>query len=234
MAFIRHLLDWLFPYNCIGCGRDDQLLCNDCFKEVGIPEKEVCPGCGCLCLLGMACGNCRSSLRLSGLMVGYAYEKGGVLAKILHLFKYEGCRDYGPVLVKLMDRQVSARFQDFLEKKIDLITWVPLSKRKFKSRGFNQSQVLAESLPAVAPRLALLEKTRETKAQMQLDRAGRLVNLKGAFRVSPAHDASLSGQRILVVDDIATTLATLSEVARVLLEAGAAEVYGLVLARQQE
>ncbi len=228
LKFFKKILDWLFPITCAGCGQDDLLLCEACRQQIVAPEKQLCPRCRRDSEWGLVCPFCWESA-LRGVAVAFNYSKDGMLAKMLHLYKYGGMTDYGAELAKLLNCRVQSDFKTFMEDHFDLITWTPLSRKKLRLRGFNQTERLAKGLDVNLPRQEMLIKVRESRPQMELDRRQRLENLKGAFAVSAA---PLAGKRILVVDDVATTLATLEEIAETLRQAGAAVVYGLVLARQ--
>jgi ComF family protein len=116
----------------------------------------------------------------------------------------------------------------------DLVVALPLAPARLRERGYNQALLLARALaPArVEPRLLL--RVRHTRPQSQLDRAGRLRNLQGAFAIEPARAHELVGRRVLLIDDVMTSGASLQEAARVLRLAGARGVDALVLARTDE
>jgi len=114
---------------------------------------------------------------------------------------------------------------------VDLITAVPLFSSRLKERGFNQSELLAERLAdhlGVPSDFTLIERVRDTRPQFDLKRHERLSNVSGAFRFS---GNDVRGKKILIVDDIMTTGATLSECSKALKEAGAAIVIPLVLSK---
>jgi ComF family protein len=125
----------------------------------------------------------------------------------------------------------------------DLVVPMPLSNERLRARGYNQAHELARELrrlwrngrtPTVGqPRYSahLLHRLRDTRAQSALDAKARKTNLLQAFHVLPADHAQVQGRRVVVVDDIMTTGASLHEAARTLLLAGACHVSGVVLAR---
>jgi len=156
------------------------------------------------------------------------------LRELIHKFKYGNRRALSGVFAGIM--------LDFIKedprliKDMDIITFVPLHRRKAHARAFNQSELLARNIGREfgIPVIGCLEKIRPTKNQNELSREDRLVNVKGAFRIKPNQSAdAVSGRGILLIDDVMTTGATLDETSRVLMVAGAKTVHCLTLARGQ-
>ena len=114
----------------------------------------------------------------------------------------------------------------------DLVLPLPLSDERLAERGYNPAQLLAQQLaPAPPVRLDLLLRTRHTAPQHDLPRAERLRNVRGAYAVDPLRAAALAGRRVVLVDDVMTTGASLHEAARAVRSAGATHVAALALAR---
>ncbi|MDZ4158176.1 MAG: phosphoribosyltransferase family protein [Anaerolineaceae bacterium] len=115
--------------------------------------------------------------------------------------------------------------------RVDLVIPVPLSTQRLRERGYNQAGLLAFPL-AIACRLTYspysLQRVHETRSQVGLNEKERLHNVRGAFRANPH---KVRGRTALIVDDVATTGATIESCASALLEAGAVSVYGITLAR---
>ena len=114
----------------------------------------------------------------------------------------------------------------------DAVTWVPVSKKRLKKRGFDQAELLARTAGRALdlPAAALLRKCRHTQPQSGLEEeSARRANALGAYELLPG--GKLEGKRVLLVDDVVTSGATLSECGRVLLQGGAAAVYCLTLAQ---
>ncbi|MCB9592170.1 MAG: ComF family protein [Sandaracinaceae bacterium] len=153
-----------------------------------------------------------------------AFLYGGPLADAIRRFKYGGRSDLAPVLAELglpAALELSGRF--------DAVVPVPLHPRRERERGFNQASLIARawaSALGVPVRPRALRRVRDTPAQASLEVGRRAGNVRGAFRV----DADIAG-RVLLVDDVRTTGATLAECASALLVGGASRVHPLVLAR---
>jgi ComF family protein len=149
----------------------------------------------------------------------------GALQKLIHLFKYSKVESLAKPLSELLLRALPR------DGNFDLVMAMPMHWRKQWDRGFNQAELLAGP---VARRLGLklsknLRRSRYTQAQAGLDEAGRRANLKGSFRVK--QPSAVAGKRILLIDDVLTTGATLRTAAEALKQAGAARVTVLTLAR---
>lgn len=164
---------------------------------------------------------------LSGCVSPLFYQ--GHVREGIHRFKFSNCSGYADVFGQLMSQAVRDAWK---ENSFDLVTWVPLSKKGLRCRGYDQAQLLAESM---APRFALtvspaLVKTRHTATQSLLSsKSSRRANVLDAYEIR--NDADVRGKTVLLCDDVVTTGATLSECARILLTAGAARVYAVTLAR---
>lgn len=170
------------------------------------------------------CTICRKSL----VNFDTAYSFGsyeGSLRKLIHLFKYGKVESLARPLSRLLVRSLP------LGQRFDIVMAMPMHWRKRWERGFNQSELLAKP---VARRYGLelatnLRRKRQTKAQAGLSEAQRLENAKDSFRVERPEE--INGRRVLLIDDVFTTGATLRAAAAALKEAGAAHVSALTLAR---
>ena len=212
------LLDLLFPPKCPVCRRlldsGEGLLCPKCQRD--LPWTEGAPG--------------EKSVEFLDACVGPLWYEGDVRHSH-HRYKFSGVQAYAGPYSLLMSQCAADR----LDEEFDVVCWTPLSRKRLRRRGYDQSQLLAVE---VAGRLGLpveplLDKIRDTPAQSgQRDAAARRANVLGAYRVKTGKQPA--GKRILLVDDVVTTGATLSECARVLRTAGAARVCGLVLAMTPE
>ena len=221
---LKHLL---FPPRCIICKEylkpDTAILfCSDCLKRLPYLPAEHCPVCGRVTPSGAAlcfdCHNHRPAFRSHRSIVFYTKE----IRQAILLFKFYHKRHYAIPMGSLMS--------SYLSQSYDLITAVPISKRRYRERGYNQSRLLAEQIERLRgiPYAETLKKIKNTPPQSKLNHRKRQENIKNAF--SAIQPETLVGKRILLIDDICTTGATLNECARVLMKAGAAYVDALTFA----
>lgn len=206
MTLLSSLLDLLFPPKCPFCGRvlDTSGICDACRRELPWTEGDEA-------LRRLSGGlRCAAPLRYEGL------AKAG-----LHRFKFQGMSSAAGPLGELVARCAAEQ----LSGEFDTVTWVPVSAKRLRQRGYDQARLLAERTCALwdtAP-VRLLDKTVHNPAQSGLkEGSARRDNVRGVYRA--ADPDGTRGRRILLVDDICTTGATLAECARVLREAGAADV----------
>lgn len=231
-------LDTLFPVHCISCGAFGQWICEDCFSRIKIHEQQLCPRCEKIIMpQGKNCEQCKKSgkCRLDGLLTAVSYKNSPVKRMIFSL-KYRFVRDLADPLAKLMTKAIITN--DFPVP--GLIVPVPLHPRRLRWRGFNQAGLLAENIsvnlapPLAIPVLDILERKKHNKPQMKIrNYQERLKNVENAFRIKRSFSGSeIKGKIILLLDDIATTGATLEECAKALKENGAKKVFAAVVARQ--
>jgi ComF family protein len=221
----RPWLDWLMPPRCGGCRRLGGWLCLRCLQRVRRLEEPLCPRCGREVEFSTDNCGCRERLRaLKRARAATAYE--GPLESAIHRFKYEGWRSLAPALAGLVADRLAV---DGLPAA--LLLAVPLHERRLRSRGYNQSELLANDLrhrfelPGVP---GLLVRLRDTPPQVGLDRRRRQANVAGAFAW---RGPALAGGPVILVDDVATTCATLEACAAALRAAGSGAVHGFTVAR---
>ena len=216
MKLFRRLSQWLFPSKCVLCGsileKEEMDLCHHC--RINAPDCPVT--------------NSKYPYLNSWVALWY-YED--VVRRSLLRYKFYGKRGYADVYARLLGMKLLREEKtDF-----DILTYIPISARRRRKRGFDQVQLLAEKLGAelgVQPQ-PLLKKVRDNPAQSGIvGQAERRANVLGVYEVvSPD---ILVGKRVLLLDDIITTGATAGECARVLLTAGAKEVHFAVVAAARQ
>ena len=164
--------------------------------------------------------------------VDYAYPWSALITQ----YKFADRPDWAPFFARLLLQAPSAALAFHSLADNDLILPVPLSKERLQTRGFNQAWELAIKLAAQSGTRAQLEyalllRVKNTQPQTALKRLARLENVKGAFQIDPLRAGVLAGKRVVLVDDVMTSGASLFASASVLRAAGAAHITGIVLAR---
>ena len=234
----RHALDALFPPRCGGCGEfSHAVFCERCAPELRAISEPCCASCGRvfdpLAFGDAICALCREHAP--------AFEKAracwnfeGPARRAIHRFKYNRRYALAPRLADYMLETPAARALLF-EWQPDYLVPVALHASRARARGFNQSALLARELGLICdvPALELLQRTRRTPPQVGLDLKARRRNVRAAFRVDENlwNSSNLKGARILLIDDVFTTGATLNECARILNQSGAGAVAALTVAR---
>lgn len=217
-------LDWLFPPTCAGCGKPQFRFCPDCVQAVVKPDPQKCVLCGTRFASDWQLHSCTRKTHFDRALVWGLHS--GPLRKALHQFKYR--RDLG-----LADAFAQHLVSIYSVAKIgvDLVVPVPLGKKRYKERGYNQAALLASALSGrlgLRCRPKAAKRIKETKSQVGLDIDQRRENVAGAFW---ADDRLVSGKNILLIDDVLTTGATLDSCSQALKQAGAAKIVTLTLAR---
>jgi ComF family protein len=180
------------------------------------------------------CGLCRRIEPPFARAVAYGGYDGG-LRELIHLLKYAGVRPAAKVLGRMLAEAIADLEADFLTGPISVIP-VPLHRARFRQREFNHAELIARiALKLIAAPQSFqlcadaLERKRETQSQTGLTRHQRRENVRGAFGVP--RPESVKGHEVLLVDDVYTTGATVSECARVLRRAGATKIWVATVAR---
>lgn len=218
MKIWENFLDLLYPPKCPFCGKVGQArgICPACHKALPWTEGEQ----GLKTLPGGAV--CAAPLWYEDLV------REGILR-----FKFQGASAAAEPLGELIAQCAAERFSG----EFDVVTWVPVSRRRLRKRGYDQARLLAEGacrVWGVKPE-QLLRKIQDNPAQSGLsEAAARRANVLGVYE--PVEPDKIQGRRVLLVDDVCTTGATLAECARTLRSAGAAQVVcaAAALTREKE
>lgn len=220
----RGLIDALFPPRCGGCQADSTLWCDACQASLAYVCPPTCDRCGEPHTIGL-CTKCRAQpLQIESIHSVVIFQDK--VRHAIHRFKYERLAGLAEPLGDLL-----AQGWHTQHLAADWLIPVPLHPARQRERGYNQSELLARRLSQcvnVPHSATALTRTRLTAVQMTLDAAQRKANVAGAFATA---DARLRGARVVVIDDVCTTGATLDACAAALLAMGAVSVVGLTVAR---
>lgn len=223
------LLSVLFPPHCLLCGKPTanlDILCKGCMvalpaltgprcikcqKPLSDPSIDLCRACGT-----------RNRWFDRALSLGPYDGTWGVLVRALKFDKEQAVKKF------LASRMAEYVISTGLSEDVDAVTYVPMTRRSIRQRGFNQASLLASGLARRIgrPAVSLLRKVRQTEPQARLSAEERRKNLRGAFQ--PIRSVSV---KVLLIDDIFTTGSTVEECAHALKTAGCKEVTVLTVAR---
>jgi len=223
------ILDLVYPARCVVCGDvQPSYLCAACLEKIEFIEPPVCARCGLPVDEG-PCPECRRiRFAFAGARAVGVYE--GVLRDAIHALKYS-CHavvagDLGRLLADYL-----LEHPNFTEG-VSCVIPAPIHASRQRERGFNQSELLARAVAESlrAPLVTgVLRRIKATRPQVELPFEERVENVRGAFAV--VDPAPIAAGRVLLIDDVLTTGSTAHEASSVLLEAGAAKVYVLTVAR---
>ena len=228
MYIHRYLKGLLFPVFCAGCGRGEgEMICSGCLLGLPLLPESRCARCASPTPLpAESCRECRRRRPAVDATVALAAYRDP-LRSVIHRLKYGNGRDLAPLLAALLFSRLR---EECRHEGIEAVTYVPMHPQRERERGYNQARLLAEgvALHLGCPCLPTLRRKRAAPPQTGLAHAARLANLRGCMEALPGD--CVAGE-VLLVDDVFTTGATLSECALALKRAGARRVTACVLAR---
>ena len=224
-------VDLIFPPACASCGAAGHRICPRCAQLVTPTPATLCQRCGRVHAAAVDhCPACADVTVFPLRRVRAAALHLSPLREWIHLLKYEGRRDLAPLLARYMVAAFDRPDWAQIAPQVDAVAPVPLHDERLRERGYNQAELLAAGLchqRHLSLRTDLLRREKLTRSQVGLNAVERKANVEDAFIASPA----CRGLRLLLVDDVYTTGATLCACASAALAAGAAEVYALTLAQ---
>jgi ComF family protein len=228
-TFKRAALDLFFPQYCVGCGKEGDILCRGCAKSLPRIMPPVCPRCGKPQPSAILCFKCVSwQSNIDGIRSPLKFE--GVVREAIHQFKYKNIRCLAEPLAGLLSEYLNYHP---LPVQAQVIVPVPLSSKRLRERGYNQSELLARELGKLVflpvdnlslKRIKYFIPQVSTKSLEE-----RLNNVSQAFTCT---GSTIQNTNVLLIDDVSTTGATLDACAQVLKAAGAVSVWGLAAARE--
>lgn len=230
-------LSWIYPPVCQLCGENrstpaDGYVCASCWRKVRFIREPFCERCG-LPFEGeitsaFECTNCRE-MKLHFVSARSAVSATGITLQVIHRFKYQRAVWFEPFLADLLLREALPALR---EGNWNVLVPVPLHPVKQREREFNQAAIVGRHLAralGIPMNEKLVRRVEPTRTQTQLTRTQREENVRRAFEA--VSGAKLSGERVVIVDDVFTTGATTNAVAAILRKLGAGEVCVWTVAR---
>lgn len=231
------ILDFIFPKYCVNCKKLGDYLCSNCFSYLSFDTSGICVVCNRASVNGITHPGCVGRYTIDGVFWGIEYK--GITKKLIYNFKYKPyLSDLKNLLVDFLFEAIiqNEAFSKIYQDNRDslLLVPIPLHPSRLRTRGYNQSEILARGLAEKLnlPLVNLLERIKKTIPQVGLERKKRIENISGAFSVVP--NPAITGSQYLsvfLIDDVLTTGSTLLEAANVLKRKGIRKVWGIALAR---
>lgn len=222
--YLIELFDFILPRFCPGCKTKltslERVVCTNCLSKLKLVQPTL--------IKAEYQRKFESKKLISGFVSQYIFEKDKELQHIIHALKYDKKFLVGKFLGENLGKAFAAQFQSW---NINLIVPIPLHHLKKAERGFNQSYYIAKGI-SIAAGISLnakaVKRFRFTQSQTTMTLKEREENIDGAFKVRKTEN--VKGKNVLLVDDVMTTGATISECGRVLLEADATRIYAATAA----
>ncbi len=235
MSFLKQLINIFFPKVCVSCKCDieterEHPLCLRCEKELWLIEFPYCKLCGAyLKGGGERCYYCRDrSFSFDFSRSVFIYNQA--ISSVIKAYKYS-LKDY---LAQWLGSMMAERYYYYKEfKEYDSVCYVPATKEKLRERGFDHSKLIAQVFSNLTGLLLIKDAicSKKSIGQVELSAQDRVVNIKGKFSV--IIDV-FKGKKVIVIDDVATTMSTLNEISMVIKKAGAKKVCCFTIAREQK
>ena len=217
MELWKFFIDLLFPITCVGCGKEGSFICEKCKNEIFDIKQE--------------------KTRYIDKLISISSYNNPIIKKAIHIFKYKLAKEISIPLGEIMAEKLKCIIPKELINRLILVP-VPLNKRRLKYRGFNQSEILAKEIskhtkiPVISN---ILIRKINTIPQAELKNPKeRKSNIKGAFEINKNFsypNFSFQKKIIILIDDVATTCATLNECAKTLKKLNPHQIWAMVIAR---
>ena len=224
---IELAVDSFFPRRCVGCGKGRGFLCPECHGKLPRLVPPLCPHCGRPQASGIVCPSCwQRKTEIDGIRSLFRFDE--VIRTAIHELKYRNLKAISPCLAELLADYVRSN-----PLPGEALVGVPLHPRRLRERGYNQSSLLARELsrridlPVIEDCLIRVKQAQPQVRAVDVEERRR--NVADAF---VCRDEKVSGKRIILIDDVCTSGATLESCAAALKNKGATSVWGLTLARE--
>lgn len=231
------ILDLIFPRQCLGCSKENSYLCQECLANIELNKIFYCIICKGSTKYSELCEKCKTSYDLNAVWVVADYNNK-LLQDLIHSFKYKYLQEISNTLSSLMIRYLEQNkiLENFdINSSNAIFLPVPLHKKRYLVRGFNQSELLARDLSKKFQIATnnFLKRIKNTQSQVDLKKAERQANVSEAFSVLDINRLD-KNKKVILIDDVVTTGSTLNECARALKNVGFQEIYGLVIAQKED
>jgi ComF family protein len=223
-----HILDFIFPKRCVGCGKVGIYFCNRCVLRIRVikPNESICPICEKLAIDGVTHPRCRTRYTIDGLTSFFRYD--GVVKKGIKSVKYrfvsDLAKEFFDLVPELLLKQIPAD---------SILIPIPLHSSRLRYRGFNQAEVLGKLFAKrldIPMKTDIIYRSKKTVPQVEMkDRKTRLQNMDNVFTMNKQIPGRCAN--IILFDDVFTTGATMREAAGILKHHGVKFVWAVTMAR---
>ncbi|MBU0709033.1 hypothetical protein KJ596_04810 [Patescibacteria group bacterium] len=225
------LLDFILPKFCVHCNKFGYYLCQNCYNKIEFISQQLCPICYRPAIDGLTHPGCLTILAIDGIISATKYCN--ITRSLIKKLKYHPSSRQ---VFEEIDLIIKRYFidTDLTFPTNSTLVPIPLHTQKLKKRGFNQAELIANSLsnlwelPVIPD---LFTRTRQGIDQTSLPRKQRLKNVRSLYRINPRKKSLVNDNNFILVDDVTTTGATLKKCANLLKRNHAAKVWGITLAR---
>ena len=228
--FIKEFLDWLYPRKCPVCAKilsaDNKYICPECFEKLKLVGEEACESCGAALGLSGICFNCEKDFSFDSNTAFFEYNE--TMREIIHSIKYNKKAHKMVTVSNIMAEYASDKLEN--HRDFDIIIPVPLHKKRYRKRGFNQAEILGEKIAEITGvklESDICIRTVDTAPQSLTGAGSRRRNVEGIFDLKPNID--VRNKKIILVDDIFTSGSTLNSMSNMLKEVGAETVVCVTL-----
>lgn len=234
-----HILDFIFPKRCVGCGKIGKYFCDRCVSRIRIIKENeaICPVCEKPAIDGITHPRCRTRYTIDGLTSFFRYD--AVVKKGIKAVKYRFVSDLAKEFVDLIP---SSLLQLTMNHELSTILIpIPLHPSRLRHRGFNQAEVLGKYISSrlqIPMKTNIIFRSKETTPQVEMkDRKTRLKNMDHVFSFRDSHPPAgtavfdIHNSKIILLDDVFTTGATMREAAGILKHHGVQSVWAVTMAR---
>ncbi len=222
----KSLLNLLYPGRCSVCNNlffaeDQSFVCRSCIDKISPSEVSYCKSCGSPT---ENCQKCLKNRKYDYIKVFTSADKE--LVNIIAMYKLQSVKPLG----KEISQKISEDIVEFVKREqVDLITFIPLTKKIYRERGFNHLEFILKNIfPSFLIKNVLLKK-KETALQMDLSAEERIKNIKDAFSLNP--EVEIEGKNVLIFDDILTTGSTMLEAYKTVKKGKPKKIFGYVICR---
>jgi len=227
---IKAFLDWIYPPKCPVCAKilsaDNKYICPECFEKLKLIGEDACPSCGAALGLSGICFNCENDFSFESNIAFFEYNE--TMREIIHSIKYGKKAHKMIALASIMAEHAGDKLDNYSD--FDIIIPVPLHKKRFRKRGFNQADIIGEKiaeLTGVKLEADICERKVDTAPQSLTGSGSRRQNVEGIFDLKANID--VKGKKIILADDIFTSGSTLNSLSNMLKELGAETVVCVTL-----